>query len=550
MSARPQDNIAFLRAPENPVHALFIGPALESASQLFQRKVEMVSCDYADSLATGLSAILAQAKEKQFDCVVVDMRDGENGNPLNVAGIAASRMCGRLVVLANPDNASLFSNMVGVDKVLTSPVQPIDIVKTVIESTENSEHHDDTERSDPQPDISPDSAENWWDAGRLKSELKARLDPSLAAVESVDQRLWQRFVPLVSFLYKKLAIVLLGALFLTFLAYGAMIVFFMVNNSWSLPFELSRGHVLVEKMERDLSTLRLRRNQLRQDLTSAMADLENARRSKRDGELQLDLVRQTIKQELASVEAQRINSLEQINRLKKIVADLDRFTGKNGFARSLRNSYEKRLITKAAMNAGTLSLLETMHRLATMEGEISTKTLELRRHERGLTFLNSLLAEIDKPELKSVPSASSDLAHLAREVIQAKTQIASSQTTVESAKIRTARLENSHDVVSTTIYSLGSTPAARAILAPVTVLFVPYDNVDNLASGTPLYGCSLTIFACSQVGEIGLPIAGESSSVHPLFGKPMRGIFVEAEFVDQRSATSELVHARSAPLWF
>ncbi|MEL6783567.1 MAG: hypothetical protein AAFO61_03990, partial [Pseudomonadota bacterium] len=383
-----------------------------------------------------------------------------------------------------------------------------------------------------------------------KSAVTQGFESSLSKIAEADQSVWQRFVPLANFFYKKLAIIVLTSLFLTFLAYGAMIVFFMGSSSWSLPFELSRGHVLVEKVERDLSSMSLRRNQVRQDLTVARAEGVTADRELRDGKLQLALTQRTIEEELRLQSAQQLEIRQHIARLKEVIRDFNALNGKGGFAKNLESAFNKRLITRKSLNSGTLAVLETLHRIATVQNEISVKQLELRRVDRRIEFLQSLLAEIEQPELRVITSAGSDLAHLAREVIEAKNRIATAKKARETANKRIVRLENSNEVISANIASLEATPAARARFEPVMVLFVPYHNAASTREGTQLYSCVFSIIVCSRVGEVGKPVEGETTSVHPLFSKPMRGNFVEAQFDDPDAVREELMHAGRGPLWF
>ena len=111
---------------------------------------------------------------------------------------------------------------------------------------------------------------------------------------------------------------------------------------------------MVEKVERDLSSLSLRRNQLRQDLTSATAELENAKRAQRDGQLQLQLTRRTVLQEIQSLGAERTEAMNQIGRLNKVLGDFEKLSGKKSLTKSLKGSFEKRLITKCPCSALTL----------------------------------------------------------------------------------------------------------------------------------------------------------------------------------------------------
>ena len=388
------------------------------------------------------------------------------------------------------------------------------------------------------------------EAQPVTQKVTKGFETTLSKVQDADQQVWQRFVPLASFLYKKLAIVVLSALFLTFLAYGAMIVFFMSSSSWSLPFELSRGHILVEKTERDLSSLRLRRNQVQQEINTAGVEQKQAQRERRDGEKQLLLTRRTVEEEIILQKTQKLEIKEHIARLKKVIRDFNKLNGRGGFAKSLDSAYARRLITRKSLNSGTLAVLETLHRIATVQNEISVKQIELQRSTRKLEFLESLLAEITQPEVRVITSAGSDLSYLARDAIEAKNRIALAARTEESLIKRLAKLDNSYQVLSENLTSLMETPAARALKAPVMVLFVPYTNADEVTSGEPLYSCALSIFACSKVGDVGKPVRGETTAVHPLFGKPMRGTFMEASFRDAKSVTAEIVHAGRRPLLF
>ncbi len=586
MNALELQQILANRREEKPVHVLFVGRSLAGMKRVFKRQDEVVRCDHAADMADAVTMIETQAAIRPFDCIMVDMRCEEDGTPLNVVAIAALKGSRHLAVLASDENAESLEGLVGIDTILRAPVDPKEIILTIVNSA--PDRSPDVEEfiaiprknplDEPQDNVVTPTVEKpagapaveavdddvseaveahtGSDAGEEKQEAAAKstitkgFESSLALAQEADQQVWQRFVPLANFLYKKLAIVVLSALFLTFLAYGAMIVFFMSSSSWSLPFELSRGHLLVEKAERDLSSMRLRRNQIRQDLTLANVELSKAERDRRDGNLQLTLTKRTVEEEIIRATTDHLEIGRHISRLKQVIGDFNTLNGKGGYARNLKGAFSQRLITRKALNSGTLAVLETMHRIATVQNEISLKQIELQNVTRKLEFLRSLLDEIKQPEIRVVTSAGSDLAHLAREVIESKNLIAAAERTSKAAGQRVTRFNNSLEVISKNISSLEATPVARAIKAPVMVLFVPYTNTHNLAPGTTLHGCALSFFFCSRVGEVGAPVDGETTAVHPLFGKPMRGTFVEATFTDPKSVTEEIVHAGRAPLFF
>ena len=584
MSAIPYLTLVDRRADAEPVQVLFVGEKLANASSIFRRRDEAVEHEIVDTIQLAVDRMAEHAKTQKYDCIIVDARDVERTSPLNVVALTTLNATHMLVVICKAEQVEMFEGLMGIDRVITDPVDPKQLISLIVESQLIQDIENELEISPEEPaDISPaetpiveptnKSAGNHAKIKLPKEPIEIPADPglveqiveekepdknpvtegfkaSVSTVQKLDQGIWRHFVPLASFVYKKLAIIVLTALFLTFIAYGAMIIFFMGSSGWSMPFELSKGHKLVEKIERDLSSMNLRRNDIRQNLTIATVEKDSALRDTQDGELQLVLSKRTIESEIVLQNEEHTSIGTQITRYKQVIKDFEKLNGKNKFATNLKSAFKNRLITKKSLNSGTLALLETMHRIAALQNDISMKKLELSRVEGRLIFLNSLLGEVDKPNITVISSPSSELAHLAREAIQAKNTISKSKLAVEAAQNRLARLNNSLELISANIASLEATPMGRAIHSPVTVLFVPYSNAENVFKGQPLYRCAVTIVWCSKIGEVGAKVDGETAGVHPLFGKPLRGTFVEARFSDPKFVTEDLIHAGRPPLGF
>ena len=375
-------------------------------------------------------------------------------------------------------------------------------------------------------------------------------ESSLSVVQEIDQTTWQYFVPVVNFLYKKLAIVLLTALFLTFLGYGVMIVFFMTMSQWSMPFELSKGHALVERTDRELSVLRVRENQVSKDLTNARIAKAKAERNQADNTLKLGFLKRTVQEEILQQTQRELEIEGQIERLSAVVEDYRKNQAKLGSGKQANKAFSRRLITKRALQNKTLAALDAQHKLAGVTNDVALKRLELQRVEARIAYLDSLLDSFKGGSMDFLVSAGSELAYLAEQVINTRNAIAESEQTLKAVVNDAERLENSLAVVRKTLRSLEATPAARAIDAPVQVMFVPYTNEHKFEVGTRLYGCRFLIFMCSQKGTVGKKVEGETTVIHPLFGKPLRGTFVEATFDDPDSVTQEILHAGRAPVFF
>ncbi len=91
---------------------------------------------------------------------------------------------------------------------------------------------------------------------------------------------------------------------------------------------------------------------------------------------------------------------------------------------------------------------------------------------------------------------------------------------------------------------------ARALEKRIDVVFVPYGSEGRFQAGASLYSCTFTIFFCAKAGIIGQPLPGEINSVHPFFGKPIRGSFVELKLSNPDAAMREIIHGTRKPFFF
>ncbi len=555
------------RADQRPITVMFIGPDLAGVTNVFRRADEPIEVKHTNSVEEFLEIL----ETRSFDCVMVDQRRHGSASDLNVVTLAASQKIPHLIVMAAADAGDSFRSIHGIHEVLEAPIAPQQIMKSIVAASEKLGDTDETQSPrvvSPKPAQNSPAAsttaparpaqpananstqpENTTTASPIK-QITSGFGISLDKAKDIDQQAWQKFLPLINFLYKKTAITVLSALFLTFLFYGIMIVFFMASSSWSLPFELSRGHEVVMRAERDIGQLKVRQNQVRQILDTAKANLANTARARRDAELVLSISAKTIDLEIQQQTTLAREAKAHIKRLKDVIVKFNRNNRQGAFVKNLSKAYKKRTITEKSYNSGTLAVLETLHRMATVSNELALKEIEHDRIANRLLFLNSLKSEMAGPEIRTIVASGSDFVGLAREVIEAKATIAQSKQAYETSLADVKQSTDSLNVITNNISFLKSTPIGRAIKQPVTVLFVPYGNADNYKKGSPLYSCFASIVFCSKVGTVGDTIQGETNAVHPLFGKPLRGVFVEANISNPDDIKEELLHVGRPPLFF
>jgi hypothetical protein len=539
---------------KSAIDVVIVGSALLPASEPMLAQDGPVRVRHMASIDELLSYI----ENHDVDCAVVDQSRPTESRGLKLTLLAASRRVRHLIVLAPPAMCAGFEAMHGVHRVLRTPIAPRQIFAAVYDhAAAVLGRPSATPRAGSQP-VEATPKRTAPSGSAIRNRVTRRLATVTQRITMLARRhglaLPQlpalRFLPLVSMAYKKLAMVVLGSLFALFLSYGSIIIFFLTSSDWSLPIELSSGHELVVRADRDLGEMKVRQNQVSQALNAAETAIAVAERGKSDARLRLEITKRSIELELSQQHKVLYATKEQIVRLRKIINDFRNQTGRGSYANNLDAAYANRTITKKAMEAGTLAVLETLHRMAIVANDLGMMEIEEGRINARVEFLNSLKEQLDKPEIRVLAAATPELVYLARDAISDQNVISEADQMIANQTAEASHLSDSLSVVSSSIKSLLMTPVGRAITQPVTVVFVPYENQSNYQKGVPLYRCAMMFVWCSQVGITGDLIPGETNTVHPLFGKPLRGAFVEAILDNKNSAQEEVLHAGRPPLFF
>ena len=79
---------------------------------------------------------------------------------------------------------------------------------------------------------------------------------------------------------------------------------------------------------------------------------------------------------------------------------------------------------------------------------------------------------------------------------------------------------------------------------------MPYDNLDKVKPGAPLYSCAVGLFFCHKVGSVVAVLAGEMTFKHPLHNTMLRGQAVQLKLDDARMAEKPVLFAGGRPILF
>lgn len=179
----------------------------------------------------------------------------------------------------------------------------------------------------------------------------------------------------------------------------------------------------------------------------------------------------------------------------------------------------------------------------------------LKTQVAGFEARSTLLASLKAALAQGAPvtlaaAAPSDLMPLIAQANDARTARETAAAALKTAADEEKPLKDAAAVLNQQISVLDSSVLAKAITGQADVIFVPYANMAKFQPGTPLNSCALTLIWCTQVGFVGDPQPGEFTAAHPLSGKPLRGIFVEARLTKPVATTRSVIIGNGPPFLF
>ncbi len=526
---------------------LVMGPAARAIAGALLRLESRAEICAADTAADAVNYL----NNGEFDHLLIDNR-ADGAMALTIPRLAAMENIGRLTVLAGPQSSDVIANVPGVAQVISAPYNPITIAKSLgIDVVDN--------RSDKTEEINvgrrhSDEAEVELPGevtGASVDEHEEDMRPVFIRALSALAHIIPGLTPLLSIIYKNLALTLLTCLFVAFISYGIMIAYFLVSGDWSSPLQLQRGHELVIKAERERGELMVKRNLMYRQLADADAQKKRGENSLQRANVLSQIVGSTIEQEISNYNEARKAIKAEITTLQKIIKDYGSTASRQAERRRITDAFNRRIVTRDYYQRTILNLAEIEENIANLRERVSEKKRALQLDEQSVTYLRQLEQQLNGGAVAQIAvNGKAALVPIANQVIEVSQTRAAGEADLADIENTRASLENSIDVLTGSIKELESTPMIRALEKPVNVLFVPYDNLNAYEKDEKLYTCTFAIFWCSPVGTVGNPINGEIVTTHPFFGKPIRGQFVEANLTEISAAQKEIIHVGRPPLFF
>jgi hypothetical protein len=502
---------------------LYIGPSSDEICNLLEKHVGRVDIAYE----TQVQAAFAHLRSRQFDVVIIDQRDENLATRLILPVLQSLGYPVKPVVISPLTDIGHYLSVPGVARVLAAPVKETQLLRIL-----------GLERRHRAADDAPPAA---------ASEAAKRE----TAKSSFITLIVNRCMSTISMLYKRAAFVMLFALFVAFAFYGLLIGFFLLSSGWGAPMTLTRGHEMVNRVEREITEAKVALNQTEQRLVDELLAKSSAEQELRDAEALMKYAAGTVKKEMQSRNRESKLLAQSIKRLRKVHSQLSKQVNGSGPTADLERLYQKRLIDRTSYSASAIGLVEAGQRLAAIETDIDRADGRLDDLAMSQDMLSSLNAALKEGRgLGGVTATASDLLLLTKQASDAIAAKESALSKIQSMEASRATLVKSQKVLSDQIATLENSALARALHKRIDVVFVPYGNDNKFLTGSPLFSCMFTVIVCSKVGVVGLPLPGEINSVHPFFGKPIRGRFVEVKLTAPDAAMREIIHGARKPLLF
>ena len=516
------DASVLLRGPASVSAAkvLYVGMVHDDIVDVFRDE----SNDFEIAQSHGTSDTIALVNRSNFEYVVVDQSGEKNTLALLITLLAGTDHSFKLIVICQPDHVGKYLRIRGVDRVLECPV-PHDQLRSALGFKTRTQ---ETQQALPEPESIP-----------------AALVPLYFL-----QLIRNHGVKTISTFYKNAAFVLLAVLFAAFCFYGLLIGYFLVSTTWGAPATLSSGHELVAKVEQQINDMRVNANVTSQRVSEAELEAAQATRAHEDAKLLVGYVLGTVEGEIAARTARQNTLGKSVKRISGLKRTFEKQLKSGGMSTELARLFEKHLIDRDTYNSGTLGLLEAGQRLSGLEGDLEIARDNVVSSDADIKMLKSLRQQLKGGPMVTIAAASADLILLTKQAVDARSILDQSKVQLASATARLSLLGNSKELLDKRISELRQSPLGRAIGSSVYVIFVPYGNEASFQAGTPLYSCALTVVFCHRAGKVGATVPGESNAIHPFFGKPIRGFFVEAILDDTGAASKEIIHAERPPFFF
>ena len=343
--------------------------------------------------------------------------------------------------------------------------------------------------------------------------------------------------------YKLMGFAILGAILFGLASFIATNLFYIFNESWVTPMELSSTDPRVLQLTAQYSAQKAARDAVatqRLELSARLSDAQRIAVSEGSFQRAFD---EAMKADLADRSG-------ELASLRNLIADL-RHTRRHVTAANreytgiskdtLKQEFAAGLIDKDARVKGGYELAE----IASANLALHEKDVEI---DARVTDLKRQVASLESAGTHGGGGMTYEVLHMQHEYEQS---LLASQKAEDDAGAITkslAMLDQTLAEYDAQLARIARAPYAMAADKSVNTAFVPYDNVGAVEVGDKVYGCAASFLWCHPVGTVAEVLDGEIIGKHPLHNRDLRGVIVRLALSDPKAIAKPVLHLRHAPL--
>ena len=332
-------------------------------------------------------------------------------------------------------------------------------------------------------------------------------------------------------IYRIFAIVTLYVVLGGVLAYGFVMGFYALNTSWAAPVILSpvddKSLDFTEKLVTSRQTLE-ELNVDKKRLEEGVAEMNKHKAAllALEPELQAAIIREKKHNQATGPQLLELDKQKQSDNLK---------------TQTVMTQVKE---VEATIDKDLAAGLITKGDAATQRAALNQAQSSYTDSKIGEVLLTDSILEKTTTDTKSLDVLDKQ-AELISEIAQLDIAIGVAQKQLHEESQQIDRLRQALATAKQTPYYLTASGDNTVYFA-----FVPYDNRNNVSSGSSVYDCYLNMIACKKVGTVKQIFAGEEHAIHPIFRTDMRGFLIQMQLDHPESAKSKTVFLNRKPFFF
>jgi hypothetical protein len=346
-------------------------------------------------------------------------------------------------------------------------------------------------------------------------------------------------------IYKVVGLFVLTAILAGLASFFVLNIFFLFDTSWLAPVILSPSHPKVVELRAQVAQQTSHREKLEAERLELRAALRHTERSLKLHERHSGLQKRVVLAEAQTATEQAAELRVVEKRYAGVSRHLARSSGDYAkLASSLLDAHQgSRMIDRESYTRGRYLLSQVKM------GNTSAKErqLEISWSVKSLDARADSFAAVAAGNHEGIRTL--DALNASSEIDQAQLELAALEDRKSNLEIQLTMLNGSIARYDSLLADIEDTPWLRAVDEKITIAFVPYDNLKNVAEGDTLFGCWMELVGCREVGKVAKILDGEFSAKHPLDNRDVRGQMVELDLRDQAAAQKNTLFARHRPLW-